>query len=397
MGRNLSSAAFFDECALAAYQNASTPEDCTEAYRITLVETQALFQQLAAAFASTFTNCTRRVAALDWDTFTNVSFVSQSDLVGLQSYSCYVAPARAPFSYTPFPHIKPLSDVPRGVVYLHHPLNPQPIHENSTSIRNIPVWYPQSRSDDNRTPFTFNGIFPSATAVLDAKPSTSGPYPLVVLIPDANVYPEAYYETAEMLAASRFVVVGVKPYYELFQESEWGPLLADDPLGFAYFTCTLRRRLFGFPHCYSVLLVDIRPLSIERSLAAVLNATDGVRKNNVLRGLIDLSKPVVIIGHGLGAVSALASSGMTLVPCQSQPFPSESTSSASSLARLLIPSRRCRWNDASCLVKSKAVRVLFEAGRSPSEPAAQCIPIQSRPSCCSRARLVSSLRRCFFR
>jgi hypothetical protein len=60
---------------------------------------------------------------------------------------------------------------------------------------------------------------------------------------------------------------------------------------------------------------------MERSLAAVLNATDGVRKNNVLRGLIDLTKPVVLVGHGLGAVSALAASGMTLVPCESQPFP----------------------------------------------------------------------------
>jgi hypothetical protein len=238
MGRNLSSDAFLSECELAAYRNETLPDDCGGSSAVLLEETQVLFSTLSAGFAATFTNCSKRVHTFDWNDSVNASCVAQSDLVGLQGYSCYVSPA-APFSFTPYPHVKPLQDVPRGITYLHHPLNPQPIHANATSIRNIPVWYPQSKTDENRTPFSFNGLFPSATAVLDAKPSTSGPYPLAILLPDAREYPESYYETAEMLAASRYVVVGVKPYYELFQEDEWGPLLKDDPLGWAYFTCTL--------------------------------------------------------------------------------------------------------------------------------------------------------------
>lgn len=41
----------------------------------------------------------------------------------------------------------------------------------------------------------------------------------------------------------------------------------------------------------------------------------------MLRGIVDLSKPIILVGHGMGAAAALAAGGMRMKPCAAQPYP----------------------------------------------------------------------------
>jgi hypothetical protein len=74
--------------------------------------------------------------------------------------------------------------------------------------------------------------------------------------------PEAYYRFAEALAQKGHVVVGVKPFFELFSESEWRQDTANETLGFSY-------------------LVFLRQRAITQALEVLLTASNGSNVDGV--------------------------------------------------------------------------------------------------------------------
>lgn len=200
-----------------------------------------------------------------------------------------------------------------GVHYLQHPENNG---DPGPSDKNIPIWYPIDNSASLRKPYTFQGAFPNGTrpqirfsyasnfrctlifrsvctirsecdsrrspvdwvrvfsaliwlsrvasAFLDAPLSPTGPFALAVLSGGVAMLPEAYYGYAEALARQGHVVIGSKPFFELFSQAEWRNDTAGDELGFSY-------------------LLYLRQRSLSQAVDLILGASngsvaDGVRK-----------------------------------------------------------------------------------------------------------------------